>query len=88
MVRALERREQFTDGRDLKVWLMAVLHNHFIDQTRSHRAARASGSAWVALNAAYAVPDGEDALRPHNLRHQWAAIDPRPVELLHPPPHP
>ncbi len=31
LLRAVERRATFHEGGDLRVWLMAILHNHFID---------------------------------------------------------
>jgi peroxiredoxin len=34
LLRAYERRATFREGADLRVWLMTILHNHFIDQLR------------------------------------------------------
>lgn len=40
-VRAQELRTTFRDGADVQVWLMAILHNLFIDGRRSARATQA-----------------------------------------------
>ena len=38
LVRAYERRASFRIGRNLRVWLMSILHNIFVDETRARRA--------------------------------------------------
>jgi RNA polymerase sigma-70 factor (ECF subfamily) len=38
LVRAYERRQTFKPGRDLRAWLLSVLHNVFVDSRRSHQA--------------------------------------------------
>jgi RNA polymerase sigma-70 factor, ECF subfamily len=38
LVRAYERRASFCIGRDLRLWLMSILHNVFVDGARARRA--------------------------------------------------
>jgi DNA-directed RNA polymerase specialized sigma24 family protein len=38
LVRAYERRASFRIGHNLRVWLMSILHNVFIDGARARRA--------------------------------------------------
>lgn len=83
LLRALERQDSFVEGRDLKVWLMTVLHNHFIDQSRSRRAAKARDQAWADLNAAFVQPDGEDAVRLAQLRQAFFQLPTDQREALH-----
>jgi RNA polymerase sigma factor (sigma-70 family) len=38
LVRAYENRTSFRAGHNLRVWLMSILHNVFVDRTRTRRA--------------------------------------------------
>ena len=38
LVRAYEKRASFQDGRDLRTWLLSILHNVFIDGRRTRQA--------------------------------------------------
>jgi RNA polymerase sigma factor (sigma-70 family) len=38
LVRAYENRASFRAGHNLRVWLMSILHNVFVDRTRARRA--------------------------------------------------
>ena len=38
LVRAFEKRASFRAGHNMRVWLMSILHNVFIDGTRLRRA--------------------------------------------------
>jgi RNA polymerase sigma factor (sigma-70 family) len=38
LVRAFEKRTSFRAGHNMRVWLMSILHNAFIDGTRLRRA--------------------------------------------------
>lgn len=37
LVKAIERREQFRKGRNLRGWLLSILHNAFLDRRRAAR---------------------------------------------------
>src|SRR6266576_1948146 len=38
LVRAYEKRASFRAGHNMRVWLMSIMHNVFIDGTRARRA--------------------------------------------------
>lgn len=83
MLRAYERRQQFREGADLRVWLMSILHNHFIDQTRSRIASEARERAWAELNPGFANPAGEHSARLAQLRGAFLALPREQREALH-----
>ncbi len=80
---AVERRGSFRDGADLRVWLMAILHNHFIDQTRARKAALARDQAWAEVNPGFAPPEGEHVVRLEQLRRAFLALPAEQREALH-----
>lgn len=47
LLRAVERRTSFREGANLRVWLMAILHNHFIDQKASLPTGWTSSLNWA-----------------------------------------
>lgn len=83
LLRAYERRSQFREGGDLRVWLMAILHNHFIDQTRSRLASDRRDQAWADLNPGFATAAGEQAARLAQLRGAFLALPQDQREALH-----
>lgn len=83
LLRAVERRGSFRDGADLRVWLMAILHNHFIDQIRARRASRARDQAWAETSAGFAPPEGEHVVRLDQLRRAFLALPADQREALH-----
>ncbi|GAW33129.1 ECF RNA polymerase sigma factor SigR [Roseovarius sp. A-2] len=82
-VRAQERRATFRDGADVRVWLMAVLHNLFIDNRRSMQAAEARETAWAETQPAFSAPSGEMAARLAQLRAAFLALSADQREALH-----
>jgi RNA polymerase sigma-70 factor, ECF subfamily len=83
LLRAYERRHSFRDGADLRVWLMAILHNHFIDRTRSHKASVAREQAWAETNPGFAPPEGEHVVRLEQLRRAFLSLPAEQREALH-----
>ncbi|HSI39304.1 MAG TPA: sigma-70 family RNA polymerase sigma factor [Xanthobacteraceae bacterium] len=63
LVRAYERRASFQPGRSLRAWLIAIVHNAFVD---AHRARRTS-AARDALAGALA-DDAVEAAQDHHVR--------------------
>ena len=59
LLRAYERRSTFRTGRNLRTWLMSILHNRFIDGTRGRRAEAARNEDAAGLVEAQ-VPAGQD----------------------------
>jgi RNA polymerase sigma-70 factor (ECF subfamily) len=82
-VRARERRATFRDGADVRVWLMAILHNLFIDGRRSAKAAEARETAWAETRPAFVEPSGEIAARLAQLRNAFLALNAEQREALH-----
>lgn len=83
LLRAYERRGSFREGAELRVWLMTILHNHFIDQTRSRKAAVAREQAWAETNPGFTMPEGEHAARLEQLRGAFLSLPAAQREALH-----
>jgi len=81
-VRARERRATFREGADVRVWLMAILRNLFIDDRRSALAARARDRAWADTRPAFVAPSGEGAARLAQLRAAFLSLGPDQREAL------
>ncbi|MBS0123283.1 sigma-70 family RNA polymerase sigma factor [Thetidibacter halocola] len=82
-VRARERRATFHDGADVRVWLMAILHNLFIDGRRSAKAAEAREKVWAETRPAFVEPSGDIAVRFAQLRNAFLALNAEQRETLH-----
>lgn len=82
-IRAHERRATFRDGANVRVWLMAILHNLFLDGRRSAQAAEARDQAWAASQPSYMAPSGEMAARLAQLRTAFLALSAEQREALH-----
>lgn len=82
-VRAQERRATFRDGADVRVWLMAILHNLFIDGQRSAQATEAREQAWAETRPTFVAPSGEVAARLAQLRTAFLSLNAEQREALH-----
>ena len=82
-VRAQERRARFRAGADVRVWLMAILHNLFLDSRRSAQAAQARDQAWAETRPAFVEASGEMAARLAQLRAAFLSLGPEQREALH-----
>lgn len=83
LLRAHERRHSFREGADLRVWLMTILHNHFIDQIRSRKASVAREQVWAETNPGFAPPEGEHVVRLEQLRRAFLSLPAEQREALH-----
>lgn len=83
LLRAHERRASFREGADLRVWLMAILHNHFIDQMRAKKSAMAREQVWAETNAGFSLPEGEHVVRLGQLQRAFLALPADQREALH-----
>lgn len=83
LLRAVERRASFREGTNLRVWLMSILHNHFIDQMRARKAAMARDQAWAETNPGFAPPEGEHVVRLEQLRRAFLTLPAEQREALH-----
>lgn len=82
-VRAQERRATFREGADVRVWLMAILHNLFIDGRRSAQATEAREQAWAETRPTFVAPSGEMAARLAQLRGAFLSLTAEQREALH-----
>lgn len=82
-LRAHERRATFRDGADVRVWLMSILHNIFIDERRSGLTTAARERAWTDLQPGFVAPSGEMAVRLSELRNAFLALSQEQREALH-----
>jgi RNA polymerase sigma-70 factor, ECF subfamily len=83
LLRAHERASSFRDGANVRVWLMSILHNLFIDQSRSTRARGLREQDWAGLNPGFATPAGEQAARLAQLRRAMLGLPSEQREALH-----
>ena len=82
-LRAHERRSSFRDGANLRVWLMSILHNIFIDERRAGLSTAARERAWSDLQSGYVAPSGEMAVRLAELRKAFLSLNSEQREALH-----
>lgn len=82
-LRAHERRASFKDGGDVRVWLMCIMHNRFIDERRSAAASAARERAFAEAHPDYVAPAGEPAARLAQLRHAFLQLPAEQREALH-----
>jgi RNA polymerase sigma-70 factor, ECF subfamily len=83
LVRAMERRDRFRVGGNLRSWLMSILHNRFIDEARSRRADRTRDAA-LALHTDAAVSGGQDeATRFADVRRAFMTLPDEQRAALH-----
>lgn len=82
-LRACERLCSFRDGANPRVWLMSVMHNLFIDQTRSARAALQRDRAWADLTPPHVAARGETAARLAQIARAFATLPEDQREALH-----
>jgi len=83
LVKAIERRGQFRAGRDLRSWLLSILHNAFVDGRRSGRV-RERYAAELARHAIDISPPPQDeAVRFRQVRDAFAALPEDQRAALH-----
>ena len=83
LLRAYERRRGFRQGSDLRVWLMSILHNHFIDQMRASKSSAALEQEWAKVNPGFAPAEGEHVVRLEQVRRAFLSLPPEQREALH-----
>jgi RNA polymerase sigma-70 factor (ECF subfamily) len=83
LLRGYEKRGTFREGADLRVWLMSILHNLFIDQIRARKASALRDQAWAETNAGFCPPAGEHVVRLDQLRRAFLGLPEDQREALH-----
>jgi len=83
LIRAYERRAAFVEGTNLRHWLFAILHNRFIDDTRSSgvRARHMQRSMESAIHAS--EPPQEDSLWLQQVRRAVESLPQEQREAIH-----
>ena len=74
LVRALENRGSFRQGRPLRPWLLSILHNCFIDGTRRRRSEREAMADAAILAEPHQNAPQDQQLRLNQLLAQFMAL--------------
>jgi RNA polymerase sigma-70 factor (ECF subfamily) len=74
LIRAYERRATFRRGENLRTWLVAILHNSFIDGWRRRAAEQARIAAVGSLAAPHAEPGQDHALHLRELFEAYLTL--------------
>jgi len=82
LARAYDRRASFRIGRALKPWLMAILHNTFVDGIRSQKV-RLSHEAGTVPPADFIAPSQDDAVHLSEIRRAFLDLPDEQREALH-----
>ncbi len=83
LLRAHERRASFRRGKGLRVWLMSILHNLFIDALRSRRARERREAAAMEAAPLSHPASQESAVRLAQIREAFARLPEEQRSALH-----
>ncbi|SNS93844.1 RNA polymerase sigma-70 factor, ECF subfamily [[Luteovulum] sphaeroides subsp. megalophilum] len=83
LLRAHERRASFRRGKGLRVWLMSILHNLFIDALRSRRARERREAAAMEAAPLSHPASQESAVRLAQIREAFAHLPEEQRSALH-----
>jgi RNA polymerase sigma-70 factor, ECF subfamily len=82
LARAYDRRASFRIGAALKPWLMAIVHNTFIDGVRAKRVRQKNEAAAEGVSETI-PPSQEDAVRLSQVRKAFLELPDEQREALH-----
>lgn len=83
LVRAYEKRESFQKGRNLRVWLLSILHNLFIDRRRSSAAEAERAARSAELSEPFVAPSQDHHLRLAQIRRAYMGLPEEQRAALH-----
>ncbi|GLK76764.1 DNA-directed RNA polymerase sigma-70 factor [Methylopila jiangsuensis] len=83
LVRAYDRRAAFDVTRDLRAWLLAILHNVFVDGVRSRRAELIRIAAAGEVAHTHEPPAQEHSIRLAEVRARFRALPEDQRAALH-----
>lgn len=84
LVRAYERANSFAEGRSLRNWLFAIMHNRFIsDCRRSESAQRLSDSLMSTAGVDLVAETQENAVYLQQIAEMFAGLPPEQRSVLH-----
>lgn len=76
LLRAIERKATFDPARNLRTWLLAILHNLHIDQMRSGKSGRARDRDFITQTGNAFAPNQLDSVRLSQVRRAFAILPP------------
>ena len=83
LVRAYERRGSFRSGGNLRGWLLAILHNIFIDGRRRHMVEARRLAEASALADTAALPEQEARIRLQQIKAAFLRLPDEQRAVLH-----
>ena len=83
LVRAYERRATFRRDRNLRVWLLSILHNCFIDRLRRRRGEMVGAGRAAEVAETAAAPPQEHSVRLAEVREAFLALPADQRAVLH-----
>lgn len=83
LLRAYEKRASFRADKTLRVWLLSILHNCFVDGTRRERGERAKLAEAAAMTETHTPPPQEHAVRLAQIRESFMALPEEQRTALH-----
>jgi RNA polymerase sigma-70 factor, ECF subfamily len=83
LLRAYESRASFRQGNSLRLWLLSILHNCFVDGVRRQKANRNALAIASRLRAEHQAPPQEHQLRLAQLRQSFMALPEEQRAALH-----
>src|SRR5262245_3153964 len=83
LVRAYEKRSTFRKDRNLRAWLLSILHNCFIDGTRRNRSEAAKLLHASELAQDSAPPPQDHVVRLAQIRQAFMALPDEQRAVLH-----
>jgi RNA polymerase sigma-70 factor, ECF subfamily len=83
LVRAYEKRASFQNGRNLRTWLLSILHNVFIDGRRARRAESRRIERTAELGEPFLAPVQYHQLRLAQVRRAFMGLPEEQRAALH-----
>lgn len=83
LVRAYERKHLFRQDGNLRAWLLSILHNAFIDKTRSRRAEQGREEETRHLTGPSVEPAQEHMVRLGQVRNAFLTLPDEQRAVLH-----
>jgi RNA polymerase sigma-70 factor, ECF subfamily len=83
LVRAYEKRASFQAGRNLRLWLLSILHNVFVDERRTRQAEAQRIERAAELQEPFFAPVQEHQLRLAQVRRAFMGLPEEQRAALH-----
>jgi RNA polymerase sigma-70 factor (ECF subfamily) len=83
LLRAYEKRGSFNSDKELRPWLLSILHNCFVDGVRKKRVEKAFLAITSQISDAHLSPPQESQIRLAQLRQSFMALPEEQRTALH-----